>query len=85
MTHNTQALGVGCGFCHNANYFPSNEIPQKTYALTMYQMAVHLNNTYKPIMAGKEPSCWMCHQGNYLPPGAAKAGQVPAVLGYTPK
>ena len=85
MTHNTQALGVGCGFCHNANYFPSNEIPQKTYALTMYQMAVHLNNTYKPIMAGKEPSCWMCHQGNYLPPGAAKPGQVPAKLGYTPK
>lgn len=85
MTHNTQALGVGCGFCHNANYFPSNEIPQKGHALIMLKMAQHINATYKPIMANKAPSCWMCHQGQRLPPGSANTGQVPANLGYTPK
>ncbi|HNP69938.1 MAG TPA: photosynthetic reaction center cytochrome c subunit family protein [Kouleothrix sp.] len=85
MTHHTQALGVGCAFCHNANYFPSNERPQKTWALTMLKMAQHINTTYKPIMAQKAPSCWMCHQGQQLPPGSANTGQVPAVLGYTPK
>jgi photosynthetic reaction center cytochrome c subunit len=85
MTHNTQALGVGCGFCHNANYFPSNERPQKTWALTMFKMAQHINATYKPIMAQKAPSCWMCHQGQMLPPGSVNPGQAPAVLGYTPK
>lgn len=85
MTHNTQALGVGCAFCHNANYFPSNEIPQKNHALIMLKMAQHINATYKPIMANKAPSCWMCHQGQRLPPGSANTGQVPETLGYTPK
>ena len=85
MTHMTQALGVGCAFCHNANYFPSNERPQKGYALIMLQMAQHINATYKPIMGLKAPSCWMCHQGQQLPPGSANPGQVPAVLGYVPK
>lgn len=85
MTHQTKALGVGCAFCHNANYFPSNEIPQKGHALIMLKMAQHINATYKPIMGNKAPSCWMCHQGQRLPPGSANPGQVPAVLGYTPK
>jgi photosynthetic reaction center cytochrome c subunit len=85
MTHMTQSLGVGCAFCHNANYFPSNEIPQKNHALIMLQMAQHLNTTYKPIMNQKAPSCWMCHRSQQLPPGSANPGQVPAVLGYTPQ
>ncbi|MBK9709891.1 MAG: photosynthetic reaction center cytochrome c subunit [Kouleothrix sp.] len=85
MTHHTQSLGVGCAFCHNANYFPSNEIPQKGHALIMLQMAQHLNTTYKTILANKTPSCWMCHQAQRLPPGSANTGQVPAMLGYTPK
>jgi hypothetical protein len=85
MTHMTQALGVGCAFCHNANYFPSNEREQKNHALIMLKMAQHLNATYKPIMNQKAPSCWMCHRGEQLPPGSANPGQVPEVLGYVPK
>ena len=42
MTHMNRSLGVGCAFCHNAAYFPSNEIPQKGYALTMLKMIQHL-------------------------------------------
>lgn len=85
MTHMTQALGVGCAFCHNANYFPSNERAAKGHALIMLQMAQHINATYKPIMNQKAPSCWMCHRGQQLPPGSANPGQVPAMLGYTPQ
>ncbi|MBA3947627.1 MAG: photosynthetic reaction center cytochrome c subunit [Herpetosiphonaceae bacterium] len=70
MNHMNYALGVGCAFCHNARYFPSYEIPQKSYALTMLKMSQHINQNYKTIMNGKTPSCWMCHQQNYLPPGS---------------
>lgn len=43
MTHMNYSLGVGCAFCHNAAYFPSNEIPQKSYALVMLKMIQYLN------------------------------------------
>lgn len=92
MYHMNVSLGQGCTFCHNARYFPSYEIPQKAYAYTMLNMAKHIQDTYVApggkiadgIMAGKTPSCWMCHQGARIPPGAAKPGQVPAVLSSEP-
>jgi photosynthetic reaction center cytochrome c subunit len=88
MYHMNVSLGQGCTFCHNSRYFPSYEIEQKAHALTMLRMAQYINNTYvapdgnvaNGIMAGKTPSCWMCHQGAVVPPGAAKPGQVPPVL-----
>ena len=43
MTHMNQSLGVGCAFCHNAAYFPSNEVPQKGHALIMLKMIQYLN------------------------------------------
>lgn len=43
MTHMNTSLGVGCAFCHNAAYFPSNEVPQKGHALTMLKMIQYLN------------------------------------------
>ena len=84
MSHFNKSLGVGCAFCHNANYFPSNERAEKGYALTMLQMAQHLDQQYLSVMNGKGPSCWMCHRGAMLPPGSANPGQVPAVLSGTP-
>ncbi len=42
MSHMNASLGVGCSFCHNAAYFPSNEIAQKGYALTMLKMIQYL-------------------------------------------
>ncbi len=88
MYHMNLSLGQGCTFCHNARYFPATGVKdggrdQKQHAIWMLQMAKHINNSYSPIMANQTPSCWMCHQGNTVPPGAAKAGQVPDVLSTT--
>lgn len=88
MYHMNLSLGQGCTFCHNARYFPATGVKeggrdQKQHAIWMLQMAKHINDNYKPIMANQTPSCWMCHQGNTVPPGAAKAGQVPDVLSTT--
>ncbi len=92
MYHMNVSLGQGCTFCHNARYFPSNEIPQKLYAGSMLQMSKHIYDTYvfpggkasDGIMAGKTNSCWMCHRGARIPPGAAKPGTVPEVLSSNP-
>ena len=89
MSHMNRSLGVGCNFCHNANYFPSNEIANKGYALTMLKMVQHINATYSKEGGGnllnQTPSCNTCHQGNPIPPGAAKSpADVPAVLSSFP-
>ncbi|MFM2033296.1 MAG: hypothetical protein RLZZ297_2061 [Chloroflexota bacterium] len=85
MYHMNVSLGQGCTFCHNARYFPATGTAQggrdqKEYAITMLQMSKYMNEKYGTLMAGKEPSCWMCHQGAIIPPGAAKPGQIPAML-----
>lgn len=36
--------------------------------------------TYLSIMNNKAPSCWMCHQGNRIPPGGARDNQAPPQL-----
>ncbi|NBU63622.1 MAG: photosynthetic reaction center cytochrome c subunit [Chloroflexia bacterium] len=88
MYHMNLSLGQGCTFCHNARYFPATGVKdggrdQKQHATWMLQMAKHINANYSTIMANQTPSCWMCHQGYTVPPGAAKAGQVPDVLSTT--
>jgi photosynthetic reaction center cytochrome c subunit len=87
MYHMNVSLGQGCTFCHNSRYFPSYEIEQKNHALVMLIMSKYMNDTYvitdiadQQIMVGRTPSCWMCHQGARVPPGAAKEGQVPPQL-----
>lgn len=89
MSHMNNSLGVGCNFCHNANYFPSNEIANKGYALTMLNMVKHIQDTYGPrgnnlLKNNLIPSCYTCHQNNPIPPGAAQAGQVPPPLSSNP-
>jgi photosynthetic reaction center cytochrome c subunit len=80
MNHMNTSLGVGCDFCHNAAYFPSDEKPQKDWARTMLNMTTYMHENYSELLTGdsaepKEPSCWMCHQGNYIPPGAASSNE----------
>lgn len=85
MYHMNRSLGVGCTFCHNARNFASNELPDKEHALWMLKMTRALNAEYKPIMANQTPSCWMCHRGAVVPPGAAfTPAEVPAVLSSNP-
>jgi photosynthetic reaction center cytochrome c subunit len=88
MYHMNLSLGQGCTFCHNARYFPATGVKeggrdQKQHATWMLQMSKHIKDSYSPIMANQTPSCWMCHQGNTVPPGAAKTGQVPDMLSIT--
>jgi photosynthetic reaction center cytochrome c subunit len=88
MYHFNVSLGQGCTFCHNSRYFPSYEVEQKNHALVMLRLTQYVNDTYviakdnpaNQIMLGRTPSCWMCHQGARVPPGAAKDGQVPPML-----
>lgn len=87
MYHMNVSLGVGCTFCHNARYFPSDEIAQKGHAVLMLQMvqSINSNEEWKTAMQGNVPSCWTCHQGNNLPPGSANRPEdVPAVLSTNP-
>jgi photosynthetic reaction center cytochrome c subunit len=44
MYHMNASLGQGCTFCHNARYFPSNEIAQKEYSTHMLNMIRYLQN-----------------------------------------
>jgi photosynthetic reaction center cytochrome c subunit len=93
MYHMNVSLGQGCTFCHNARYFPSYEVDQKQYATWMLQMSKHIQETYvapggnaaQGIMAGKSPSCWMCHQGARIPPGAVLPGQSAPQLSARPE
>lgn len=92
MYHFNVSMGQGCTFCHNARYFPAYEIAQKNHASVMLLMTKHIQEKYVApggriadgIMAGKTPSCWQCHRGANIPPGAAKPGQVPSMLSSAP-
>lgn len=73
MTHMNYSLGVGCAFCHNAAYFPSNEIPQKGHALIMLKMVQYLN-------AGQVPA-----EYQYTDPAYTRGtGYLAAMNGKTP-
>lgn len=47
-------------------------------------VGVMAGQNYNTIMNKKVPSCWMCHQGAQLPPGAANDKQVPPQLSSNP-
>ncbi|NDJ84929.1 MAG: photosynthetic reaction center cytochrome c subunit [Chloroflexi bacterium] len=77
MYHMNTSLGVGCTHCHNSRYFPSYEgVPAKNYTINMLQMSQHLWNNYEETLGGKQPSCYLCHQGAPIPPGAARSVDV---------
>ncbi|NOK63168.1 MAG: photosynthetic reaction center cytochrome c subunit [Chloroflexi bacterium AL-W] len=85
MYHMNLSLGVGCTYCHNARYFPLNDVENKGYATTMLLMTQHLNENYLEAMNNKVPSCYTCHQEAQVPPGAMRdPSLVPAVLSTEP-
>lgn len=84
MYHFNESLQVGCTHCHNARYFPGWEQPAKYYSYTMLQMNQHILAEYQETMNEQEPSCFLCHRNNVLPPGSAVSANVlPAVLNST--
>jgi len=76
MYHMNQSLNVGCTHCHNSRYFPSREVPAIHYAQNMLQMTQYIWLNYSESMAGKEPSCNMCHYGNVIPSGAVRSADI---------
>ncbi|MEM8531478.1 MAG: photosynthetic reaction center cytochrome c subunit family protein, partial [Chloroflexota bacterium] len=88
MYHMNKSLGVGCTYCHNARYFPLDEVENKGHATTMLLMTQHMQENYLDIMnrnADQVPSCYTCHQEAQVPPGAIRdPSLVPAVLSTEP-
>jgi len=73
-----KSLGVACNFCHNSNNFASYEIVQKTYAKTMLLMTSNINSKWLHNLPDNEQgtkgaTCYLCHKGYKIPPGAGSA------------
>ena len=73
MEYITTALGVGCGYCHVAGKFDSDDKHEKNVARSMIRMTMALNNTV--FDAKREITCYTCHRG------AAKAASTMALAG----
>jgi len=74
------ALGVGCGYCHDAdaNKRELDVKPQKAIARQMIEM---VNNINKTTFRGQaRVSCFTCHQGRPLPVGVPNVTNHPLPL-----
>jgi hypothetical protein len=74
------ALGVGCGYCHDAdaNKRELDVKPQKAIARQMIEM---VNNINKTTFRGQaRVSCFTCHQGRPLPIGVPNVTNHPLPL-----
>jgi hypothetical protein len=61
MVYMTVALGVGCGYCHMAGKFDSDDKREKNVARSMMAMTMALNAN---VFDGKrEVTCFTCHRG----------------------
>jgi len=78
MYHMNSSLNVGCTHCHNSRYFPSMEVPARSYAFNMLLMSQYIWQTdeYRESMNNQQPSCNLCHNGAVIPPGAAVSADV---------
>jgi hypothetical protein len=77
------ALGVGCGYCHDAdaNKRELDSKPQKAIARQMIEM---VNNINKTTFRGQaRVSCFTCHQGRAIPIGVPNVTNhpLPVALG----
>lgn len=80
MKRFTQALGVGCDYCHAPAPgavpgaepeldFPSDAKPTKLAARTMLRMTHRINDDYVSTIpdAHTVVTCWTCHRGEAQP------------------
>ena len=71
------ALGVGCGYCHDAdaNKREVDSKPQKAIARQMIEM---VNNVNKTTFRGQaRVTCFTCHQGRNIPIGVPNVTNSP--------
>ncbi len=79
-----KSLGVACNYCHNSNNFSSYEIVQKSYAKTMLGMVGQLNSRWLSDLPDNETgqkgaTCYLCHKGYKIPPGAGATPPNPTI------
>ncbi len=75
------ALGVGCGYCHDADA-NKREVDSKPQKLIARQMIEMVNSVNKATFRGQaKVSCFTCHQGRNIPIGVPNVTKppVPAV------
>jgi len=64
------ALGVECRDCHDLRSFASDEHPTKLVAREMMRMTKEINEKWFAEEPEEVVTCFTCHQGQRLPPGA---------------
>jgi len=71
------ALGVGCGYCHDAdaNKRELDSKPQKLIARQMIEMVNTINKT--TFKGSPQVSCFTCHQGRNIPIGVPNVTNSP--------
>ncbi len=65
MRYMTAALGVGCDYCHEAEYFDSDDKPTKQRARNMMKMMLAINKDN--FNGRREVTCYTCHRGSSKP------------------
>jgi outer membrane murein-binding lipoprotein Lpp len=71
------ALGVGCGYCHDADA-NKREVDSKPQKLIARQMIEMVNSVNKTTFRGQaKVSCFTCHQGRNIPIGVPNVTNSP--------
>ena len=71
------ALGVGCGYCHDADA-NKREVDSKPQKLIARQMIEMVNNVNKTTFRGQaRVTCFTCHQGRNIPIGVPNVTNSP--------
>lgn len=79
MMYITQALGVGCGFCHTPGQYDNDSKPEKLAARSMMRMVLSINGG--TFDNQHMVTCYTCHRGSALPvttPSVSMAAAPPA-------
>lgn len=65
MESYSNALGVGCDYCHVTGNWQSDEKVTKLLARQMFDVQRELNSRF--FTATRQIACWTCHQGQPTP------------------
>jgi photosynthetic reaction center cytochrome c subunit len=71
----------GCGYCHNAPDFASDEKYAKRVAREMLRMTRHINSDWQAHVKTTGVTCYTCHRGNPVPPRTWTSVPAPLATG----
>jgi hypothetical protein len=78
MAFITEALGVKCTYCHNADHYATDEKPHKPRAREMLRMVQLINRTF---FKNERVTCFTCHAAKPDPPWLPQGFQaIPSLL-----